>query len=172
MTPLDRIDFVISDAATRMTSAKPSDALRANVLSRIAVERPARFAWRWVFAGGAVASVALMAVLSWPSNPTIPNSTISNPTVINPRIINASTNPTTIVGSASSTTSVVSTARIERTVQYAPSAAELEWRARATPALDHLDPLEVKSLELKSIDITPLGVAPLTVPALGDGSNR
>ncbi len=61
MTPLDRIDSVINEAASRITNAKPSDALRANVMSRIAAERPSRFAWRYVFAGGEIASIGLVA---------------------------------------------------------------------------------------------------------------
>lgn len=118
--------------------------------------------WRYLFAGGAIASVALIALVSGPFNPTIPNPTISNPTVINPTVVKpALAHPT----AASQVSSPIAS------VNYAISTAEIEWRARATPALDLVEPLEMKSLELKSIDITPLGVAPLMVSALGDGSN-
>lgn len=184
MTPHDRIDTAINEAASRLMSAKPSDALRASVMSRIhlrqgfggqVAELAGRSWLRYVFAGGAIASVALVAFVSWPNNSTIGNPTISNPTLINPTVINSNANPTAALSAPSPVTSVVKTKRVERTSarrDYAPSAAELEWMARATPALDTPDPLELKALELKSIDITPLGVAPLAVPALGDGSNR
>lgn len=176
----DRIDSAINDAASRMTHAKPSDALRANVMSRISAEQPARFPWRFVFAGGAIASVALITFASWPSNSQFHNPTISNPTLVNPTVINgiAANNPTAAPNRPSPVMSVVTknAARVDPAASFAPSEAELEWRsANAPPALERPAPLEkVKSLEMKTIDnITPLTVAPLMVLALGDdGSNR
>lgn len=175
MTPHDPIESAINNAAARMTNAKPSTALRANVMARIAAERPSRFAWRYVFVGGAIASVAVVAFVSWPANSAISQSTISNPTLVNPTVINSRVDPTTPAARTSPVTSV-NAARIERAASFAPSEADLEWSANAPPALERPEPLErVKSLEMKPIDtITPLGVAPLVVvPVLGDdGSNR
>jgi len=116
VTPLDRIDSVINDAASRMTNAKPSDALRANVMSRISVERPSRFGWRYVFAGGAIASVALVAFAAWPHNAAVSQFAISTPTVINPTILTspvnspAATDPTAAANRPSPLTSVARTA--------------------------------------------------------------
>lgn len=178
MTPQDPIDSAINNAAARMTGAKPSDALRANVMSRLRAERfggQARLrAWRFVFAGGAIASVALVAFASWPGNSAMPNPSISNPTLINPTVINSQTHPTAGIRTSSPVTSV-NAARIERAAVFTPSEAEMEWSANAPPALERPDPLKkAETLELKLIDnITPLGIAPLVVPALGDdGSNR
>jgi len=170
MTPREPIDSIIDIVASRLTDAQPSSALRANVMSRVAAERRPRFVWRYVFAGGAIAAMAIVSVISFRSTPLSDTPITSNP------IINASKTPavypTGVEPPTSSLPSVVKTARIERAANVEMSTAEIEWRARATPALAQADPLEVKALELKSIDITPLGVAPLVVPALGDGQNR
>lgn len=169
------IDAVIDGAAARMTDAAPSDALRAGVMTRIAIARRSRMPWRYVLAGGALAGAVLIGVVALRSA-----SPVAMPGADSTRA-SASPDPTH-VPVVSSPLPSVNTARVERAsarpsadapvANVAMSAAEREWRARATPALARPEPLEVKSLELRSIDITPLDVAPLVVPALGDGQNR
>jgi hypothetical protein len=170
MTPREPIDSIIDNAASQLTSANPSSTLRASVMSRVAAERRPRFVWRYVFAGGALAAIAIVSVASFRSA----DGRISDTPIINTPIINASKtpaqNPTGVEPPTSPLPSVERVAA--RTAAVTMSTAEMEWRARATPALDQPDPMEVRALELKSIDIAPLGVAPLVVPALGDGQNR
>jgi len=175
VTPLDRIDSVINDAASRIVSAKPSDALRANVMSRIAIEKPSRFAWRYVFAGGAIASVALVAFASL-HNRAIPNPTISTPTLINPTVINpmASANPTAAGASASPLPSMVRTTADESGRMV--FAADADQAGMSIPALEHPELMTpVKPLSevapIKAIDVEPISVAPLTVRAI-DGDNQ
>lgn len=175
MTPLDRVDSAINEAASRLTSATPSDALSANVMSRIAVERSSRLAWRYVFAGGAMASVALIALVAWPFNPTIPNPAISNPTIINPTVINASANPTALKNDSSSLTSVARTVAAHDSGQLALAAmvdAEQEWSNRIVPALEQPELMTIKPLfegaPVKTIDIEPIRMAPLMVRAIDD----
>jgi len=178
MTPRDRIDLAIDHAAARMTHAQPSEALRANVMARIAVERPLRGWWRYALASGAIASVGLIAAIAWPTTSTViaPESGMA---IMTSATKEPAAVPTSIADDASPLSSInrASIARVERTASrplavFPMSKAERDWRARATPALEHPDPLEVQALELRTIDITPLGVAPLTVPALGEIQNR
>lgn len=169
------VDVVIDDAAARMTDAAPSDDMRARVMTRIAMARRSRMPWRYVLAGGALAGAVLIGVVALRSA-----SPVAVPDADSTRA-SASPDPTH-VPVVSSPLPSVNTARVERAsarpsarvagTTVAMSAADVEWRARATPALARPEPLEVKSLELRSIDITPLDVAPLVVPALGDGPNR
>lgn len=171
MTPNNQINTAIDNAASRITNAKPSTALRANVMSRIAAERPSRFSWRYLFAGGAVAGIGLAAFLSWPSGQVSPKLAAPGVVALAPT---AKVDPTA-PNSPTSPEMSVNAARIERTASFTPSEADLEWSANAPPALERPEPLErVKSLEMKLIDnITPLAVTPLVVPTLGDdGSNR
>ena len=46
------------------------------------------------------------------------------------------------------------------------SADELEWRARAVPALAELDALHVAPMQNTELTVAPLDIAPLTVPPL------
>lgn len=177
MTPLDRVDSAINDAASRMTTATPSDALRANVMSRVSHLRAPRFGgqagfarWRFLFAGGAIASVALVAFVMWPFNPTIPNPAISNPT-----IINALADPTVAVNDPSSLASVARTVAAHDSGQLALAAmvdAEQEWSNRIVPALEQPELLTVKPLfdgaPVKAIDIEPIRITPLMVRAIDD----
>lgn len=175
MTPRDRIDTLIDDTASRMTSARPSDALRTNVMARITNGHPSRFAWRYVLAGSAAASIALVAFASWPSDLTVPNPTISNPTFVNPAILNSSANPTGVHVPASPLTSVTRTvaAGSGPSVVAVLTDAERDWLSRSVPALEHPEPLmTVRPLSegapIKAIDIEPIRVAPLVVLAIGD----
>lgn len=174
MTPRDRIDTLIDDTASRMTSAQPSDALRANVMSRIGAERTARLrAWRFGVASGVIASVALIALVSWRANSTITNPAISTPTVINPTILNSSANPTGVHVPASPLTSVARTVASDSEPSVVAALAEAERDWLSVPALEHPELLmTVKPLSegapVKTIDIEPIRVAPLVVPAIGD----
>jgi hypothetical protein len=180
MTPREPLDSLIDNAASRLTDAKPSDTLRANVMSRIAVERPSRFPWRFVFAGGALASVALVAFVSWQRNPAISNLAVSNPTIsnpplINPTVINSSAHPTAGADASSPLTStVMRTAALATPPQtfHALNAAEQAWLERGVPALEDPKAPEVTTIHIAAIDIEPLRVAPLVVPALGDEQSR
>ena len=174
MTPHSPIDSAINNAASRMTSAKPSEAWRAKVMSRIAVERPAGFPWRFVFAGGAIASVALVAFVSWPTNPTIPTPTIPTPTLINPTVINSKLDPTAAADATSPLLSVSRTAAANDSGQLVLATltdADQEWLSRSVPALEHPELMTVRPLLGRAqvaIDIEPIRVAPLVVLAIGD----
>ncbi len=176
MTPHEPVDSAINEAASRLTSAKPSDAFRSNVMSRIAVTQPSRFAWRYVFAGGAMASVALAAFVSWPNNPTISNLTIANPTVINPAVISSTiaAHPTAVKNASSPLTSIARTVAAtdgEQSVLAALSDTDPEWSSRMVPALEQAEPMTIRPLSgapIKAIDIDPIRLAPLVVSAIGN----
>lgn len=176
MTPRDRVDTIIDHAASRMVQATPSDALRANVMSRISVEKPSRFAWRFAFAGGAIATVALVAFLSWPSKHTILNSPIADAKVGNFPIVDSSMHPTVALNSTSPLTSVARTVAANGSgelVVASLSDADQEWLSRRVPALEHpelMTPVKplLEGAPIKAIDVEPMRVAPLVVPAIGD----
>lgn len=182
MMPRSRVDVAIDHAAARMTDAQPSDALTAKVLARVAAESTHRFPWRWVFAGGAVAGVGVVAMVAagvWRDAHVVVTPLPVNVPAIESAKIEAHAIPTEAPERPSPLPSIDRTARVERAATepgavtvFPMSAAEREWRARATPALDGPGALEIRALETRPIDITPLGVAPLTVPALGDIQNR
>jgi hypothetical protein len=183
MTPREPIDSLIDNTASRLTSATPSDALRANVMSRIASERRPRFVWRYVFAGGALASIALVMFVTWPRNPAVPNpaiptATIPTPTLLNPTVINgtASVNPTGVRTQTSPLASVVRTAAAHDSGHAAFASAagtEQDWSSERVAALERPELIApVKPLlevaPFKTIDVEPIRVAPLVVRAIDD----
>ena len=168
MTPLDPLDSAINAAASRLTNAKPSDALRANVMSRIAAEKKtSRFAWRFVLAGGAIATIALVAFTSL-HNSAVPNPTIPTPTLINPTVIN----PTIASNAPSPIASVVRTASADDSGRLV-FMADADPAGMSVPALEHPELMTpIKPLfdgaPVTAIDIEPIRMAPLTVRAIDD----
>jgi hypothetical protein len=173
VTPNTGIDTAINNAASRMTNAKPSDALRASVMSRIAVDRPSRFSWRLVLVGSAAASVALVVLsvfvlrntnghvspkLSTPSVATVAATAKADPT--------AATTPTSPLTSVARTIAADDSGRFVVTAdadQTGMSVAALEHPEQLTP----VKPLS-ETAPVKAIDIEPIRVAPLVVLAIGD----
>jgi hypothetical protein len=147
--------------------------LRANVMSRIAAEKKtARCAWRYVFAFGAIASVALVAFLSWPSNRAIHNSPITDQKIANSPLVDSSLNPTSAVNPASPLPSVARTASADDSGRLAFT-TDADQAGMSVPALEHPELMTVKPLfegaPVKAIDaIEPIRLAPLVVPAIGD----
>ena len=183
MTPThptsDHINAAINVAARRMTSAPPSGNLATRVMTHIERlddrARRSRWGWRFAIACGAIGAVALTTVVLWKT----PAVKIAGEPQLAATAPNVVANPTTapIVSSpVLSTVSVKHAAR--RGITFAVSAAELEWQARAVPALERPDALQVEPLTrpeiaVEAIDITPLSVAPLTVTALsGTGASN
>jgi hypothetical protein len=175
VTPNTGIDTAINNAAARMTNATPSDALRAGVMSRIAVAPPRLRAWRFGVAFG-VASVGLVAFLVWPHkgapNPTISQLAISTPTLINPTIPNEPAHPTAGTAPTSPLTSVAQTVAANDSGRFVVT-TDADQMRMSVPALEHPELLTpVKPLSegapFKAIDIEPIRVAPLVVLAIGD----
>lgn len=142
---------------------------------------PARspWAWRFVFAGGAIASVAIVVAIQLAS-PKPAETVAVAPGLVSPKLTpgaSAKADPTTAAIASSPLLSTASVQRIAQSTTFAVSTAELEWRARsvealAQPAALTVDPLESSRLSITPIDITPLSVAPLTVPALGSNGSK
>lgn len=174
----DEITVAINVAARRMTAAPPSPALRARVMSRIDVlDRRAtavRWGWRLAMAGGAIGAVALSTAVMWHE------PTASVPPVVD---VAASATPSTApiaappVLTTPDVTIVVPMPQRAAQTAFAVSAAELEWRARAVPALAepdalHVEPLQQPALTVAPLDIAPLTVSPLVVVTTGAGGSK
>lgn len=181
----DEINAAINSAARQMTSAPSPSDLRARVMSRIDAT-PARSAWGWrfVFAGGAIASVAVVIAVRLASpNATAPIGVAVAPGVVSPNGLvspkpKGEADPTAAPIASSPLLSTASVQRIAaRSTTVEVSAAELEWRARSVKALAQpdaltVDPLESSRPDISPIDITPLSVAPVTVPAIGSNGSK
>jgi hypothetical protein len=162
----DDVTIAINVAARRMTAAAPSTELRARVMSRIDVlDRRAsavRWGWRLAMAGGAIGAVALSTAVMWHEPPA------SVPPVVD---VAASATPPAAPAAAPAVLTAPNVTVIVPMPQRAPhtvvvSAAELEWRARAVPALAEPDALHVAPLQHTELTVAPLDIAPLTVPPL------
>lgn len=189
MTPArfssDELNAAINTAARGMTSSTPSPELRARVLSQLDAAQP-RWGWRLPIAGGAIASVAILVALQLvapkPEAPAMvavasPMTTGPVPPKPTPEAL-AKADPTAAPIASSPLLSTVSVRRAAtRTTVFSPSAAELEWRARAVQALEQpaalvVEPLEQQRLSIDPIDITPLTVAPLAASGAGGAGNK
>lgn len=169
------ITTAINTAARRMTSAPPSSELHARVMSKIDAPQP-RWGWRLAIAGGAIASVAIVVAIQLASpaapglvSPKPPQEVVSSAAEAKPTATTIASSPVLSMASASG-------AATSRTV-FAPSAGQLEWRARAVQALEQpaalvVEPLDATRQQIEPIDITPLSVAPLTVPVLNSGGRQ
>lgn len=160
MTPArftsDELNAAINTAARQMTSAAPSPELRARVLSTLDAAQP-RWGWRLAIAGGAIGVVALTTAVMWHGQPA------SVPTVVD---MASSATPAAMpeIVTATDTVIVPMPQRVART--FTVTASELEWRARAVPALAEPEALHVAPLTNTELTVAPLDIAPLTVPPL------
>jgi hypothetical protein len=175
VTPHDPLDSAINQAASRLTSAKPSDALRAGVMARIASERPSRFPWRFVFAGSAVAAMVIVGAVSFRA-PMVSENPISNTPIINASKT-PTPDPTGVKTPASPVTSVARTAAADDSglVLATLTKSDEEWLQGKVRALERPELIvPVKPLfggaPIKTIDIEPIRVAPLVVPAIDDNN--
>lgn len=183
MTPArfssDELNAAINTAARQMTSAAPSPELRARIMSRIDAAQP-RWGWRLAIAGGAIGAVILAATLRVSPKSEAPAMVaVASPMTTGP----ASPKPTPEAlakadptGSPVASSPLLSTVSMQRaatrTAVFSPSAAELEWRARAVQALELpaaliVEPLEQPRLSIDPIDITPITIAPLNTGGAG-----
>ncbi|MEI6244845.1 MAG: hypothetical protein WCQ64_07335 [Acidobacteriota bacterium] len=160
MTPArftaDELNAAINTAARRMTSATPTSDLRARVMSQIDAPRT-RWGWRLAIAGGALGVVALTTAVMWHGQPA------SVPTVVDMASSATSAAMPEIV-TATDAVVVPMPQRAART--FTVTASELEWRARAVPALAEPEALHVAPLTNTELTVAPLDIAPLTVPPL------
>ena len=184
MTParfsLDELNAAINTAARGMTSATPSPELQARVMAKIDAAQP-RWGWRLAVAGGAIAGVAiLVATLRVSPKPDAPAMVaVASPMTTGPVSPKptpealAKADPTAAPIASSPLLSTVSVQRAAtRTTVFSPSAAELEWRARAVQALEQpaaliVEPLDQPRLSIDPIDITPITIAPLNTGGAG-----
>lgn len=170
----DDVTAAINTAARRMIDTPEPHDLRARVMARVAVTERRSLAWGWrlALAGGSISAAVIIGVALWNSS-AVPVTTVAptqtsaqaNPTLA------SSAHPTEAMQPSSPVVSTASTRRARILHAVTVSAAELEWRERAVPALEAIDPLHVEpltheSIGIESIDIAPLVVAPLTVTAI------
>lgn len=161
----DEVDvhLAINTAARHMTSASHSPELRARVMSRIDAAQPRwHWGWRLAMAGGAIGAVALTTAVMWHEQPASAPSVLDVASAATAAVIPVATPE---VLTAPGVTIIVPMPQPARQT-FAVSAAELEWRARAVPALAEPNALHVAPLEHTELMVTPLDIAPLTVPPL------
>jgi hypothetical protein len=156
----DELNAAINTAARRMTHAAPSSDLRVRVMSRIDAAQP-RWGWRLAIAGGAIGAVALSTAVMWRGQPSSVPAAIDVASSATPAAMPA-------VLTATDTVVVPMPRRAART--FTVTASELEWRARAVPALAEPDALHVAPLQNTELTVTPLDIAPLTVPPLASAT--
>ena len=161
------IDETIDRVARQLTDAEPPARLRARVLATLDQPRASRRLW-WLPAVATVTAAVTMVVI-WPRTqapalPALPAfGAISAPLVADATSGVAASEP---ASPRSVRTRRVSTRLAE------PSADELEFRARAIPALDTLTPLSLESIQPQPLSIPLLVISPLTSTATtagGDG---
>jgi hypothetical protein len=163
-------DDFIAHIARAMTDAEAPARLRARVMAGIDQSpAPRRLWWVPVFA---TAAVAVTIVALWPRSqapalPALPSLVAeSAPIALDAASLTneAAAPSTTRSGSAGARRVNVSDAK--------PSAEELEFRARAIPALDRPAPLAVEAIQPQPLSIPLLVISPLSstaVTAGGDG---
>ncbi len=165
-----------------MTSAAPSPELRARIMSRIDAAQP-RWGWRLAIAGGAIGAIGAVILAATlrvsPTSEAPAMVAVASPMTAGPVSPKptpealAKADPTATTIASSPLLSTVSMQRAAtRTAVFSPSAAELEWRARAVQALELpaaliVEPLEQPRLSIDPIDITPITIAPLNTGGAG-----
>ena len=161
------MDDLITNVARQLTNAEPPSRLRARVLANLDRPRGARRLW-WMPAVATV-SVAVAIVVLWPRTqaPALP----SLPAI---EALRAPLGANTIsIAGASEPASprTVGVRRVNTRVEE-PSADELEFRARAIPALENVTPLSLESIQPQPLSIPLLVISPLSPVATtagGDG---
>jgi len=155
-------DDLVARVAGRMTDADPSPRLRTRVLAAIdQTPSPRRVWWVPVFAT-AVVAVTIVSLWPHPQAPALPAlpslAALSAPATLDvPSLTNEAT-------TQSAPRAGVDRAR-RMNVVATPSADELEFRARAIPALDRVSPIALESIQPQPLSIPLLVISPLSSTA-------
>ena len=158
-------DDLIAHVAGSMTDAEPSPRFRARVLADLDRSPAPRRLW-WVpvvaMTAAATAIVTLWPHPQAPALPALPSlAALKAPVALDPPSLSNDAAPSTTRSGA-----------VPRRVNISDpivSAEELEFRARAIPALDKPAPLSLEAIQPQPLSIPLLVISPLTSPATSAG---
>ena len=174
MNDPEQLNAIINTVARRMTDRAAPD-MRARVMARLAVRRPAR---PWLVPGGALAAAACAALVFVVSRPQVQPSpvTLTSEFVASPTESGGPSGPSQTLSRTADIRSpgpLGPGSRADLKVRPsgspppAPSADQLAWQAASVPMLDRLELLTLESIQPVLLEVRPLTMAPLEVPAIG-----